>query len=241
MKTVLKLLALLGVFSYLIFAVVRYSTATNNNLCKNVSIEIADSVQATLISSEDIENKLRAFHMHPVGLPMTDIQPLEIEHTLERDSFIRHAMCVETPGECVRIVIMQRIPLLRIIANNGENYYIDEEGIRMEAQNYEADLAVATGNISSNFAKKELRNLGLYLRSNSFWNQQVQQIDVLPNHELNLYMRVGDQKVHFGKCENIEQKFHNLYAFYHNVLPEVGWKRYKEISVAYENQVIGKK
>lgn len=241
MKTVLKLLALFTVFAYFVFAVVRYSTAANNNRCKSVSIEIADSAHANLISKEDIENKLTLYHMHPVGRPMTEISPLAMEQTLEKDSFIRHAMCVETPGEHVRIVIVQRIPLLRIIADNGENYYIDDEGTRMEAQGYEADLAVATGNIDTRFAKRELRELGQFLRNNSFWDDQVQQICVLPNHDVDLIMRVGEQTVHLGKVQNIEKKFRNLYAFYKTILPEVGWKRYSEINIAYENQVIGKK
>lgn len=241
MKTVLKLLLLFGVFSYLIFAVVRYSTAANDDQCTAVNIEIADSAHANLISVEDIENKLRHCRQHPVGQPMTDIQPLVIEQTLERDSFIRHALCAKTPGDRVRIVIVQRIPLLRIISDNGDDYYIDEEGTCMKAAGYEADLAVATGNIDTSFAKNQLRQLGAFLRVNKFWDNQVEQICVLPNHEIDLVMRVGGQIVHFGKVENVERKFRNLYAFYKTILPQVGWKRYKEISVAYENQVIGKK
>lgn len=241
MKTISKLLLLFGVFSYLIFAVVRYSTAANDDQCVGVNIEIADSAHANLISVEDIENKLRHYHQHPVGQPMTDVHPLDIEQTLERDSFIRHALCAKTPGERVRIVIVQRIPLLRIISDNGENYYIDEEGTCMKAAGYEADLAVATGNIDTAFAKNQLRQLGAYLRANEFWDNQVEQICVLPNHEIDLVMRVGGQIVHFGKVENVERKFRNLYAFYKTILPQVGWKRYKEINIAFENQVIGKK
>ena len=241
MKTALKIALLFSVLAYFIFAVVRYSTAANENLCKSVSVEIADSTHANFISKEDIENKLRANKMHPVGQQMARISPRDIEQTLEKDSFIRHAMCVETPGEHVRIVIAQRIPLLRIIADNGENYYIDDEGTRMEAQGYEADLAVATGNISPQYAKRELRQLGQFLRSSDFWDRQVEQICVLPNGEVDLVMRVGEQIVHLGKVQNIEKKFRNLKAFYKTVLPEVGWKRYKEINIAYDNQVIGKK
>lgn len=241
MKTVLKLLMLASVFAYFIFAVVRYSTAANTKLCKSVKVEITDSVHANFISKEDIENKLTLYHIHPVGQRMSDISPIAIEQMLEKDSFIRHAMCVETPGENVRIVIAQRIPLLRIITDSGENYYIDDEGTRMEAQGYEADLAVATGDIDQRFAKHELRQLGQFLRNNAFWDHQVQQICVLPNHDIDLIMRVGEQTVHLGKVQNVEKKFRNLKAFYTHILPKVGWKRYKEISIAYENQVIGKK
>lgn len=241
MKTVLKIITLVSVFAYFVFAVVRYSTADNDKQCRGVCVEIADSTHANFISKEDIENKLRKADMYPVGRPMSRISSRDIEQTLETDSFIRHAMCVQTPGEQVRIVIAQRIPLLRIINDNGENYYIDDEGTRMEAQGYEADLAIATGAIEPAFAKRELRELGQFLRTHDFWDQQVEQICVNPNHDVDLIMRVGEQTVHLGKVANLEKKFRNLKAFYKTILPEVGWKRYKEISIAYENQVIGKK
>lgn len=241
MKTILKLLTLTGFFAYFIFAIVRYSTADNERLCRSLSVEIADSTHANFISKEDIENKLTNANIHPVGRAMASLSPLDIEQTLEADSFIRHAMCVATPGERVRIVIAQRIPLLRIISDNGENYYIDDEGTRMEAQGYEADLAVATGHITPAFAKRELRELGQFLRANDFWDRQVEQICVLDNQDVDLVMRVGEQIVHLGKVRNLDKKFRNLKAFYKTILPEVGWKRYKEISIAYENQVIGKK
>lgn len=241
MKTALKLLMLISVITYFIFAVVRYSMAANHKVCQSVNVEIADSIHANLITKEDIEGMLLRQHIHPKGRPLGEISMLSLEQALERDSFIRKAMCVETPGENVRIVIVQRIPLLRIIADNGDNYYIDEEGTRMEAQGYEADLAVATGHIPQQFAKRELRHFGQYLRNHPFWDNQVEQIHVHPNGDIDLIMRVGDQVVHFGKVKNVDKKFRNLYAFYKTVLPEVGWKRYKEFNIAYENQVIGKK
>lgn len=238
---VFQILLLVGVFAYFVFAVVHYSTATNTKLCRSVNVEIADSLHANFISKEDIENHLRKANVHPVGKPMADISPIAIEQTLEADSFIRHAMCVQTPGEHVRIVIAQRVPLLRIITDDGENYYIDDEGTRMQAEGYEADLAVATGIIDPAFAKRELRELGQFLHRNEFWDKQIEQICVLPNHDVDLIMRVGEQTVHLGKVRNLEKKFRNLKAFYKTIMPQVGWKRYKEISIAYDNQVICKK
>lgn len=239
--TVLKIMLLFSVAAYFIFAVVRFSTAANTQLCRSVNVEIADSMHANFISKEDIENHLRKANVHPVGKPMADISPIAIEQTLEADSFIRHAMCVQTPGEHVRIVIAQRVPLLRIITDDGDDYYIDDEGTCMRAEGYEADLAVATGAIDPAFAKRELRELGQFLHRNVFWDKQVEQICVLPNHDVDLIMRVGEQIVHLGKVRNLDKKFRNLKAFYKTIMPQVGWKRYKEISIAYDNQVIGKK
>lgn len=241
MKTVLKLLLLVSTLAYFIYAVVRFSTATNDDPCRSISVEIIDSTHATLITPAEIEKRLRRKGLHPVDRPMTEVQPLAIEEMLEADSFIRRAMCVATPGENIRLVIEQRIPLLRIMSDDGANYYIDDEGIRMAAQGYEANLAIATGHITPQFAKNELRLIGQYLRTHDFWDKQVQQICVSPSQEVDLIMRVGGQIVHFGRVTNIERKFRNLYAFYTDVLPKVGWKRYTDISVIYDNQVICKK
>lgn len=241
MKTFLKLLLLFSVFGYLVFAVVRYSMAENPNVCQSVSIEISDSVHSNLVTAEGIEKTLRETHLYPVGVPMVDIDPLTIAHTLEKDSFIQHVLCVETPGDHVLIVINQRIPLLRVLADNGDDYFIDEKGTIMASADYKVDLAVATGHISRAFAKKQLREMGDFIRHSAFWNQQVEQIHVLKNGDVDIIMRVGEQVVHFGKVEDIELKFRKLYAFYTTIMPKVGWKRYAELNVAFSNQVIAKK
>lgn len=137
------------------------------------------------------------------------------------------------------MVVKQRLPLLRILSENGDDYYLDNKGIRMEARGYEADVAVVTGDVDHRFAKVHLVELGRILHNDPFWQAQIQQINVTPHHDIDMVMRVGDPIVHFGAPENFARKLRNLRAFYEKVLPQVGWHRYKEISVAYGNQVIG--
>lgn len=241
MKTFFKLLLLFSVFAYLVFAVVRYSTAANTNVCKSVSIEVVDSLHSNLVTVEGVEKKLKDAHLYPVGQAMEAIEPIAICHTLEQDSFICDVLCVETPGDHVRIVVDQRKPLLRVLSDNGDDYFIDDKGTVMASANYTVDLPVATGNVSQTYARNELRAMGEFLRSSAFWRDQVEQIHILPNAEADLVMRVGEQVVHFGKIENIETKFTKLYAFYTKVMPEVGWRKYSEINVAFDKQVVATK
>jgi len=98
---------------------------------------------------------------------------------------------------------------------------------------------VVTGQVTNTFVKKNLLPLGMLLSQDEFWNNQVMQIQVQPNQDIDLVLRVGNALVHLGKAENFDQKLNNLRAFYEKVLPNVGWNRYQAISVAYENQVIG--
>lgn len=239
MKIALKVLLLLGMAGYLIFAVVKYSLHEEQAQCRAAHIIIADSAQATLIAAPDIEKMLHKLNLFPIGRAMKDVNSLAIETQLEKDPFIQEVVCIKTPGESVTIHVKQCLPLLRIMADNGDDYYIDNNGRRMAARGYEADLAVVTGSVSESFARKHLVGIGQLLRDNSFWNAQIEQIDVLPDGNLDLVMRVGDQIVHLGKPVNVPRKLRNLRAFYEKVLPDVGWHRYREISVAYENQVIG--
>ena len=241
MKYVIRLLLLFLSLAYIVFVTVRYSRAEDTRACTALQIDILDSAQATFISKDGIENMLQKYRLYPVGQPMNTISPFKIEHTIESDSFIRRAICSITPGCRIRLAVIQRIPLLRVMADNGEDYYIDDAGTRMEARGYEADLPVATGTVTPDFARKKLKTLGNFLRNDTFWDGQVEQIVVKPNGEVDLIMRIGDQIVHFGKIEDVPIKFRNLYAFYTDIMPKVGWYKYSEISVAYDGRIICKR
>lgn len=239
MRTAFKLILLFLMIGYLAFAIVKFSTHQPVEQCKSVNIVIVDSAHATLITANDVEQMLRKSGNYPLGRSMKDIDLLRMERQLNADPFIKRALCVQTPGENVQVYVAQRLPLLRILSDNGDDYYIDEKGYRMAARGYEADLVVVTGNVDETFAKHHLTEFGRFLRDNNFWNAQIQQINVLPDRRLDLVMRLGEPIVHFGTPDNVARKLRNLRAFYEKVLPNVGWHRYKEISVAYENQVIG--
>ena len=241
MKYVIRLLLLFLSLAYIVFVTVRYSRAEDTRACTALQIDILDSAQATFISKDGIENMLQKYRLYPVGQPMNTISPFKIEHTIESDSFIRRAICSITPGCRIRLAVIQRIPLLRVMADNGEDYYIDDAGTRMEARGYEADLPVATGTVTPDFARKKLKTLGNFLRNDTFWDGQVEQIVVKPNGEIDLIMRIGDQIVHFGKIEDVPIKFRNLYAFYTDIMPNVGWYKYSEINVAYDGRIICKR
>lgn len=239
MRTAFKLFFLLLMAGYLVFVLVKFSTHEDATQCKSVNIVIADSAQATLITAPVVKKMLSKRLLYPEHKPMKDVVLIDIEQCLMADPFIEKAVATITPGNNVQIYVAQRLPLLRILADNGDDYYIDDKGYRMAARGYEADLAVVTGHVSEELAKKKLTQFGLLLRDDPFWNAQVAQIHVYPNLDVDLVMRVGSQVVHLGKPEHVEKKLRNLRAFLEKVLPSVGWHKYKEISVAYENQVIG--
>ena len=241
MKTVFKLLLLVGLIVYLVFAFGSFTQHTDNTICKQVNYTIADSSHAGFITADEADRLLQASGCYPVGRQVKDVDVTAIERTLRKNSFIDSVSCYKSPNGTVNVLIGQRLPLMRIKANNGDDYYIDSRGNLMNPQNYAADLIVATGNIDRKFARKELVKLGCFLHDDPFWDAQIVQIHVLPNHHLELVPRVGGHTIAFGSTDSISQKFRNLYTFYEKVLPQVGWNKYKEISVEHVTQIVGRK
>lgn len=238
MKTLLKYILLLGLTAYLVFVFIKLPGFGTTDPCRSLKVTIVDSAHAGFITAEEVERLLRKSHAHPVGKPMDNIDSRALEQLLRRNPYIREATCYKTPGERVNLLISQRLPFLRIMAENGENYYIDEKGYTLDPMGYVADLVVATGNIDKQFTRQHLVKLGRFLRDHEFWERDIVQINVDAEREIDLVPRVGNQIIHIGRPDSLERKFKNLRAFYEKVVPTVGWNKYTRINVEHTNQII---
>ena len=241
MKTLVKILLLVALAVYLVFAFADFSRHGDNTVCSSVNYTIADSLHAGFITTEEADRLLRASGLYPVGRTLDQVDALAIEQALRRNSYIDSVSCYKSPNGVVNVLIEQRLPLLRVLADDGDDYYMDQKGNLMRPQGYVADLIVATGHIDRKYARSQLLKLGRFLHSDPFWNAQIEQIHVQPNHHLRLVPRVGGHTIEFGTADSISQKFRNLYTFYEKVLPQVGWNKYTEISVEHVTQIVGKK
>ena len=69
----------------------------------------------------------------------------------------------------------------------------------------------------------------------------MEQIDVTEDGEIRLVPRVGDHLLILGSADDVERKLERLMNFYEKGLDNIGWNKYRSISVAYDNQVVCKK
>lgn len=239
MRTFVKLILLFGLIAYLIFALSQFANYGDQTPCKQVIFTIADSSRAAFITAAEADHILQKSGEYPIGKPMEQVDGQKIEAALLKNAFVDSVSCYKSPNGVVNILLMQRLPLMRIMAANGDDYYIDEKGNIMNPQGYVADLVVATGDITKEYSRKELTKMGRFLHSNDFWNNQIEQINVTPRRHLQLVTRVGAHTIEFGTTDQLERKFRNLRTFYEKVLPEVGWNKYSEISVEHVAQIVG--
>jgi len=238
LKKLFIFLFLILITVYLIVAATVLNGKPTEAVCPGMELVINDSIDYGFISKREILRLLNNKKHSPIGKKISEINVRELEEELKKHPLIGNAECYRTPGNRIGIEITQRVPILRVMAANGEQYYIDDKAHTMPVPNSAANVAIVTGHVDKAFATKELYEFGMFLQKNPLWKAQIQQINVTTAKELELVPQVGDHIIFLGKPNHYENKFERLKTFYKKGLNEIGWNKYSRISLEFDNQII---
>ena len=205
-----------------------------------------------LISEQDVRIALnRSFGSTLDRTELADMEVERIERELEKDPFVLDAESYIDQLNVLHVDIKQRPPMVRILDVHGDNYYFDDQGVRMPpSKNYTAHVLVATGHLpiyTPDFLEEEQSRLqDLLVLSRTILADKdlagfVQQIHVNNAGEFILIPLVGDQKVILGSVRDLEEKLERLKIFYKEGMPYAGWSTYKTINLTYKDQIVCKK
>lgn len=218
-------------------------------LCKKIEININRDDENYFINKQDVLKILYSTGDSLVRTPIQRIPVSLLERLLKMNKYVEDAdVFIDIKGK-LQVNVHQRKPMLRIMNDSYQSFYIDEKGGKMPLSSlYSADVLIANGSIAEQYNGKDDSVRSLLLRSlfyltniirgDKFWNAQVEQIYIEPNQDIILIPRVGDHKIVFGDTSNAIEKFENLEVFYQKALPKVGWQTYHTINVKYRGQVV---
>lgn len=227
---------------YLVLAITAFNRPDElSDVCTEVNIHIENGRAKGFLNTNEIERQLKTAHLYPLGDLMKQVDVRKIEEALRQNPLVDGAQCYKTQTGRVNIIVSQRVPIIRIKAENGDDYYIDEGGNIMPNTHYANNVVVATGAIQRKYAQNTLKDIGSYLLSHQLWRSQVEQINVLADGSIEIIPRVGDHIVYFGLPTSIDKKFDRLEKFYKYGLSKAGWNKYSYISLEFSNQIICKK
>lgn len=227
---------------YLVMAITVFNKpSVKANVCTDVKVEIADGITDGFLTPDEVMLMLQRNQLYPKGKSMDEVNTRKIEELLAKSPFVETVQCYKTQEGHLNISITQRQPVLRVMANNGDNYYLDSQGDILPYTQYANDLIVATGWIDRNYARQVLAPMAASLTGDRFWQNQIEQFNVLFDGSLELVPRVGEHIAYLGAPENITGKLTRLRKFYQYGLSVVGWSKYERISVEFDNQIICKK
>ena len=172
-----------------------------------------------------------------------------------KTAFVNTAQCYITTEGNVKLSLTQRTPIVRVKAESGEDYYIDDNGGVMPNTQYTSDMIIVTGALSKQYACKYISLLASTIMADDLWRNQIEQINVLKDKTIEIVPRVGDHIINIGELpsantdaarntrirEYVEKQLQRLESFYRFGLVHAGWNKYEYISLEYTNQIVCRK
>lgn len=224
-----------------------------NTYAEGVQVEVVPLASGDiLISERDVRQALLvSFGNTLEGTELARLEVERMERVLEQDPFVLDAETYIDQRNVFHVKIIQREPVLRVLDNNGGNYYLDKSGVKMPpSKNFAARVMVATGNVSPYTPEfrekkkntlKDLFALTQALLADEFLASFIQQIHVNNAGEFVLVPLVGDQKIQLGSARKLDDKLNRLKIFYQQGMPYAGWRMYETINLKYSGQVVCRK
>lgn len=238
---------------YLVFAMTSWNKPDETpRVCTKVEINIEDENENGFLKTAEVKSLLEKKSLYPLKQRIEDINTREIENILLKTAFVKTAECYVTEEGHVNLTLTQRTPIVRVKAENGEDYYIDDNGGVMPNSQYTSDMIIVTGQLSKQYACKYISILAATIMSNDLWHNQVEQINVMKDKTIEIVPRVGDHIINIGMLPNsnnperrkeivtefVNNQLNRIELFYKYGLSEAGWNKYSYISIEFANQVI---
>lgn len=226
---------------YLVLAMTAFNKPDVGRVCRDMRISIEKNVVEGFLSEADIKFMLNHDAINPIGQSMEKINLRLIEETLQSKELIEDVQCYKGQNGLVCIDVRQRIPVLRIMNDKGEDFYVDNHGKPMPGTDYSCNLIIATGRINKLYAEKRLVPMANIILSNPFWKSQIVQLNVLADGSVEIVPRVGGHIAYIGQPDGVEKKLDRLQKFYRYGLMQAGWNKYSRVSVEFDNQIVCKR
>ncbi len=256
MKKFLRILLLIPVF-YIIVTPFQLSHRLGNSACAGLTVTVRDSSDYHFVTGREIKRMVNNGKAKYSGVPMKEVQMLEIESMIAAIPELRITEAYQTIDGILHIEVDQRNPVVRFSTTSGTEYYVDEEGyiirkrglnpprVHMARAGFDIRNDQQLGNrIGQDFEHKalsDLYDLVQYIRKDQLLSALIDQIEIDRRGEIDLITRTGGHRVIFGDISDMEMKFKTLVEFYRQIPEETGWNRYRSISLKYSGQVVCKK
>lgn len=239
MKKFFIILISLAIIGYLIFAAFFFVESSRNQVCKNFEVVIKDSVETQFVTPQNVVAYVKSKKLYPVGKTFDEINTLAIRDTILNNKLVQSVEVFTTSNGSVVANIYQRKPILRVISDVKGSFYVDNNReIMPVSSNFAVYVPIATGVIDEEYAQNELYDFAMFLNDNPEWDAWVEQIVVRKNKDVQLIPRVGDFKITLGSLDDYREKLDKFTLFIEKGLNVVGWNRYSEINLKYDNQVV---
>jgi len=246
------------VFVISIFVVMSFINSSKQNQVMNLpNIKITPFEDQVFLTKDDMTVLLKGQGLIADNMKYSEIDFNKIEKFISQMNEIKSVKVFVNSGNEWEIKIELKQAIARLFNLDGSSCYLDKVGnLLPTSTNYTAHVVTVNGYINETDLTKnvetvinndslktieiidDLYAISNYVCLNNFLSAQITHIYINANKEFELIPRVGNQRILFGKAENIAGKFKKLEVFYKEGISNAGWQKYDTINVMYKNQVV---
>lgn len=203
--------------------------------------------ERTLITKKGISKKILKIVGQDIRtVDLIDLDLTRLETLLETDSRIENIEVYVNKTNTLKVHVELRRPFVRIIADDGDEFYLDAKGARVATVKDQAvRVPIVTGELdkySANWQNIKKHNLNEVftmakaLYKDDFLYALVEQIVIDESNRMTLIPKVGPRLV-MGDSRDLSQKLINLKEGYKQILKRDGWEGIEELNFEIKNQI----
>ncbi|MFT6747145.1 MAG: cell division protein FtsQ [Glaciecola sp.] len=198
------------------------------------------------------------------GKSFSQVNLLEIEQLVEQEAPVKNAEAFLEVNGNLKVEVELKTVIVRVKPEGSKGYYIDKQGDKMPwVSSFTPRVLTVSGSLdrylvsAENKASVALRkklffshlfDFSKFVYEDEFWSKQIVQVYINNNGDAELVGLVGNQKIIFGALggsrggpkNGSKVKLEKLKMYYEQVVNKVGWNKYEEVNLKYENQIVCK-
>lgn len=249
-KGILIIGLILAVLVFVIMGAVRIRKQT----CETFVIKIENAGENKVFTQGDVDSLLKMANVYPVGRTQKSIKRDKLEAALSNHIWFDDIRSLSRHGGELTLVIDVKRPLVRVFPQNGESYLIDVNGgLLPDDENVLDRLPVLNGSIKTTYRAhttidsiKERPLVNAFkiisaIKSDEALAAQFPQFIAKGNGEIDMYSSMGNQIVHVGTADRLDEKLQNLHTIYADALVYMNMSEYSQVDIRYKNRIYAKR
>jgi cell division protein FtsQ len=217
--------------------------------CTGLDVHLRNTTDNRFLGTSEIQNLIE-FDSRLYDAPVGEIELARIEQTLTSTQYVQYVDAYLTSDARIGIELSLRTPIARFIADDGTQFYLDDQGRTFPtSRSYAARTVLVRGAFAKSYSAMDgllrctylqpgLDSLLNYLHRNPIWKAQIAEVLVHENGNVTLYPEFGDVRIELGRPHSLAEKFAKLDRFYRLVLPRVGWDHYARVHLGFAGQIV---
>lgn len=243
-----------SVIIIIVIGIISANISRNKFNINGIEIKIDYNKRDTLVTANNIENKIRSQIPNINLITIGNIDEQKIKEIVNSDPYITNTNVSVSIRGTVQIHTEQRVPIIRIIQDTKQ-FYIDNNGYYMPTSNLGSqNVIIASGKIKGKINNTisldndtadmthndiyKIYKLTQYLQANEDLTHLFDQIYISQTGDIELVPKIGNHIVVLGDLDNLDEKFENLLTIYKEGFANNGWDKYTKVNLKYKNQVV---